>query len=120
MMNRPRLRVDELMQSIFDSQRGDFTRIFEEWLKSSKRFRAFAEQYHEKIRKKYRVAQGEDGLQSLLFELQIAYSVLQDERCTLEYEKYAASKRRGPDFTIAFRVNTLINLEVTRIRPSAG
>lgn len=42
--------------------------------------------------------------------------MLRDDRFTLEYERYAASKQRGPDFTVTFKTHTLFNVEVRRIR----
>src|SRR5690606_33438415 len=33
-----------------------------------------------------------------------------------EYEKYAAAKQRGPDFTVTFKTHTPFNVEVRRIR----
>jgi hypothetical protein len=86
------------------------------WVQESRRFRAFAESYQGKIRKKHRTAQGEAGLRDLLFELETAYRLIQDQRFAVEYEKYTAEKTRGPDFTVTFRTNTPFNLEVTRVR----
>jgi hypothetical protein len=49
-------------------------------------------------------------------ELETAVLLLRDDRFTLEYEKYAASKQRGPDFTVTFKTHTPFNVEVRRIR----
>jgi hypothetical protein len=58
----------------------------------------------------------EDGMKDLRAELETALWLLREKRFTLEYEKYAASKQRGPDFTVTFKTHTLFNVEVRRIR----
>jgi hypothetical protein len=56
-------------------------------------------------------------MQDLRTELETAALLLQSEHFTLEYEKYAASKQRGPDFTVTFKTHTPFNVEVRRLRP---
>lgn len=114
-MTQPRLSIDAVMAAIFEESGNPLAEPFGAWVKASRRFRAFAEQYRDKIRKKLRLAEGEEMLKSLQLELEVAYRIVQDTRCTLEYEKYGSSKHRSPDFTVTFRANTLINVEVTRI-----
>ena len=114
-----RLSTSELLQHIFEGRSDLFSTEFEQWVKSSRRFKTFAEMYRDKIRKKRRLAGTDDGLQDLRFELEIAYWLLQDSRFEVEYEALAASKQRGPDFTVKFRVNTGFNVEATRIRAAA-
>ena len=92
---------------------------FEQWVRASRRFRTFAETYSDKIRKKLRQAQDDDTLKDLYCELETAYWLLQDERMMLEYEKLAQLKQRAPDFSVTYRVNTLFNVEVTRLRSLA-
>jgi len=55
-------------------------------------------------------------MKDLRAELETAALLLGSERFTVEYEKYAASKQRGPDFTVTFKTHTLFNVEVRRIR----
>jgi hypothetical protein len=55
-------------------------------------------------------------MNDLRAELETAALLLREERFTLEYEKYAASKQRGPDFTVTFKTHTPFNVEVRRIR----
>jgi hypothetical protein len=55
-------------------------------------------------------------MKDLRAELETAALLLREERFTLEYEKYAASKQRGPDFTVTFKTHTPFNVEVRRIR----
>ncbi len=57
----------------------------------------------------------EGGLKDLRAELETAALLLKEEHFSLEYEKYAASRERGPDFTITFKTHTLFNVEVRRI-----
>ncbi len=109
------LPVSELLQHIFEGRSDSLTANFELWVKSSRRFKTFAEMYRDKIRKKHRLASTDDHIKDLQFELEIAYWLLQDSRFEVEYEALAASKQRGPDFTVKFRVNTVFNVEATRI-----
>lgn len=79
-------------------------------------FRAFAITYQAKLRSKLKRVSDEGGMQDLRAEIETAALLLREERFTLEYEKYAALKQRGPDFTITFKTHTLFNVEVRRIR----
>lgn len=108
--------LDDLLNAIFDSSRPIFYAEFEAWARSSRRFRDFATRYHSKIRAKLRNAPGEGGLLDLRAELEVAVLLLQDRQFALEYEKYAALKQRGPDFTVTFKTHTPFNVEVRRIR----
>lgn len=108
--------VDDLLGYIFDGQQPALYPEFEGWVRGSRRFREFAIHYQVKIRAKLRNVRDEDGMQDLHAELATAVLLLREERFTLEYEKYAASKQRGPDFTVTFRTHTLFNVEVRRIR----
>ena len=58
--------------------------------------------------------QDEGGLKDLRAELETAVLLLRDERFTLEYEKYVATKQRGQDFTVTFKTHTPFNVEVRR------
>ena len=49
-------------------------------------------------------------------EFETAALLLRAESFTLAYETYAASKQRGPDFTVTFKTHTPFNVEVRRIR----
>jgi hypothetical protein len=116
--------LDDLLDAIFDGAAPALPAAlalraeFGEWLRASRRFRAFAESQQVKMRAKLRGARDEGGLLDLRAELEAAAVLLRDERFTLEYEKYAASRRRGPDFTVTFRTHTPLNVEVRRIRPA--
>lgn len=41
--------------------------------------------------------------------------LLRQDRFAVEYEHYAATKQRGPDFTVTFKTHTLFNVEVRRL-----
>jgi hypothetical protein len=91
------------------------TRELVEWLAGSARFRAFAETYRDKIRKKVRGALGPDSARDVRAELRTARLLLADRRIELAFEAYGSGKP-GPDFTITFRGTRSFNLEVTRLR----
>lgn len=87
------------------------------WLVASPRFRAFAETYRDKIRKKARGLRDDEGRRDLSFELGIALSLLEERRFALEYESYGVTKR-APDFRVTFRTHVRFNVEVRRLRPA--
>jgi hypothetical protein len=107
---------DELLQSIFDAERPPLYAEFEAWLRDSRRFKAFADTYRSKIRAKLKNARHDGGIQDVRAELLAAARLLREERFTLEYERYAAAKQRGPDFTVTFKTHTPFNVEVRRVR----
>lgn len=108
--------LDELLTYIFDKQQPPFYQEFEAWVRGSRRFKAFAIQYRSKIRTKIRGARDDHYLNDLRAELETALCLLRDDSLTLEYEKYTASKQRGPDFTVTFKTHTPFNIEVRRLR----
>lgn len=108
--------LDDLLDSIFDGTQPAFYPEFVEWVRESRRYRAFAADYRTKIRAKLKNAQGESGVKDLRAELETASLLLRESRFALEYEKYAALKQRGPDFTVTFKTHTPFNVEVRRIR----
>jgi len=108
--------LDDLLNYIFEGKKPAFYPEFEGWLRGSRRFKAFATSYRDKIRSKLRNVRDEDGLKALRAELETAALLLHEDRFTLEYEKYAASKQRGPDFTVTFKTHTPFNIEVRRLR----
>ncbi len=110
------MTLEELLNDIFDGSKPAFYPEFEGWVRRSRRFRAFAFSYRVKIRAKLKKVVDESGLKDLRAELVTAALLLQDERFTLEYEKYMASRQRGPDFTVTFKTHTPFNVEVRRIR----
>src|SRR5689334_8373106 len=108
--------LDDLLNDIFDGKKPALYPEFEGWVQDSRRFKAFVTSYRGKIRAKLRNVRDENGMNDLRAELETAALLLREERFTLEYEKYAASKQRGPDFTVTFKTHTPFNVEVRRIR----
>ncbi len=108
--------LDDLLDYIFDGKKPALYPEFEGWVRGSRRFKAFAMSYRLKIRTKLRNVRNESGMKDLRAELETAALLLREERFTLEYEVYAASKQRGPDFTVTFKTHTPFNVEVRRIR----
>ncbi len=108
--------VNDLLDAIFDGKKPDFYPEFEGWVRESRRFRGFATSYQTKIRSKLKNVRDDAGIKDLRAELETAALLLREERFTLEYEKYAALKQRGPDFTVTFKTHTPFNVEVRRIR----
>ncbi|MBI1278988.1 MAG: hypothetical protein GC179_12740 [Anaerolineaceae bacterium] len=108
--------IDELLNSIFDLNKPPFYTEFDGWVRGSRRYKAFVTTYSTKIRTKLKNAGDESGIQDLRAELETAALLLREDRFTLEYEKYAALKQRGPDFTVTFKTHTPFNIEVRRIR----
>lgn len=112
--------IDDLLERIFDGKHTAFYDEFEEWVRNSRRFQSFATGYQAKIKAKLKNARGESGLQDVRAELLAAAILLREERFTVEYERYAASKQRGPDLTVTFKTHTPFNVEVRRIRAVEG
>ncbi len=107
---------EDFLNEIFVGQQPVFYAEFEAWVKGSRRFKTFASSNRVKIRTKLKHVCAEDGMMDLRTELETAALLLRETRFTLEYEKYAASKQRGPDFTVTFKTHTEFNVEVRRIR----
>ena len=111
--------LDNLLDEIFDDRPAALRGEFGGWARRSRRFAAFAGAYHSKIRAKLRHATDDDSRRDLRAELETAALLLRDERFSVEYEKYAAAKQRGPDFTVTFKTHTPFNVEVRRLRAVA-
>jgi hypothetical protein len=108
--------LDDLLDDIFDGKKPELYDEVAGWARDSRRFKAFAANYRSKIRSKLKNVRDERGVKDLRAELETAALLLREDRFTLEYEKYAASKQRGPDFTVTFKTHTPFNVEVRRIR----
>ncbi|CUS02624.2 protein of unknown function [Candidatus Promineifilum breve] len=108
--------TDDLLAEIFAGLPAALYAEFEEWLRQSRRFQAFATVYRAKIRAKLRNARDAGGLLDVRAELATAARLLREERFSLEYEAYAAAKQRGPDFTVTYKTHTRFNVEVRRVR----
>ena len=108
-------KPDALMAYLFDGKPHPLSGSLSQWAEASPRFTLFAETYRDKIRKKIRAARQPDRLLDLRSELEVAFCLLSDRRLALAYEPYASKKRRGPDFTVTYRLNLTFNLEVARL-----
>jgi hypothetical protein len=107
--------IDDLLLTIFEHKRPVIYADFESWLRASRRFRDFANVYRNKIHAKLKNAKHAGAQDDLRAELQVAALLLSEERFTLEYERYAATKQRGPDFTVNYKGHTAFNVEVRRL-----
>lgn len=86
------------------------------WIRASRRFESFISAYERKIRARLKAARGEESFQALWAELKTAAVLLSDRQFTVEYEKYASTRQRSPDFTVTFKTHTPFNVEVRRMR----
>jgi hypothetical protein len=114
-----RMLIDELLSYMLGEHTHALAEQFSLWLAGSPRFRTFAEQYRDKIRKKIKGTRDPEGLNDLTFELEIAYLMLSERRFAVEYEKGGVGKQRAPDFCVTFKTHTRFNVEVKRLRASA-
>lgn len=105
---------EQLLGYLFDDKPHNLIMPMKNWINLSPRFKAFANTYRDKIRKKIRVTQSHTGVKDLEVELEIAYWLLQEQRFAISYEPYSSEKTRGPDFAVTFKSMTF-NVEVTRM-----
>ncbi len=105
----------DLLDAIFESRRPAFYAEFEGWLRNSRRFRAFTHEYRNKIRAKLNNARHAGAMDDLHAELHAAALLVREQRFEVEYERYAAAKQRGPDFSVGFKGHTTFNVEVRRL-----
>jgi len=118
-MERSTIPLDDLIAYLFGAGRSSLANEVGAWVASSPRFRAFAETYRDKIRKKARGVRDNEGRRDLAFELAIAVRLLAERRFALEYESYGVGQR-APDFRVTFRTNLRFNVEVRRLHWSAA
>ena len=108
--------IDELLTYLFDGQSHLLTMPMATWLASSRRFTAFVNTFHTKIRKKLRSTQELEGLLDLQLELETAYLLLQERSLSVVYEPLPIGQLRGPDFAVTITTSVLFMIEVTRLR----
>ncbi len=109
---------EQLQSYIFGGGAHPLAAELAQWAGESPRFRAFAETYRDKIRKKLRGAADEQYLLDLRCELLVARLLLRERSFALEYEKGGVGTRRAADFLVTFKTHTPLNVEVRRIRPT--
>ena len=108
--------IDELITYLFDGQPHLLAEPMAAWLTSSRRFNAFVNTHHTKIRKKLRVAQGSENLRDLQLELETAYLLLREQLLSLAYEPQHPDLGRSPDFAVTYTTSLVFMVEVTRLR----
>ena len=108
--------IDELLIYLFDGQPHPLAAPMATWLASSRRFTAFVNTFHTKIRKKLRSTQDNESLLDLRLELETAYLLLRERSLNVVYEPLPIGQVRGPDFAVTFTTSTLFMVEVTRLR----
>jgi hypothetical protein len=115
----PNMPAGDLLRYIFTNTRLPLAVHFAQWVEASPRFRAFAETYRDKIRKKVRTITEAEGYRDLQAELATAYFLVLERRFVVDYEKYGVGKQRGPDFSITYKTHIRFDVEVTRLRGQA-
>jgi hypothetical protein len=108
--------IDELLIYLFDGQPHPLAAPMAAWLAASRRFTAFVNTFHTKIRKKLRSTQELESVLDLRLELETAYLLLQERSLNVVYEPLPIGQLRGPDFAVTFTTSTLFMIEVTRLR----
>ena len=108
--------IDELLTTLFDGQSHFIASPMAAWLASSRRFTAFVNAHHTKIRKKLRTAQEPESLRDLQLELETAYLLLREKSLSMAYEPQHRDLGRSPDFAVTFTTSLEFMVEVTRLR----
>jgi hypothetical protein len=111
--------IDELLPYLFDGQSHLLAAPMASWLAASRRFTAFVNTHHTKIRKKLRTTQEPESIRDLQLELETAYLLLLERSLNLAYESQHPELGRSPDFAVTFTTSLTFMVEVTRLR-SAG
>jgi hypothetical protein len=111
--------IDEYIIGVFGDHAHPLAAAFADWMAVSPRFKAFADDYRGKIRKKFWNVPDEQARADLRCELQVAYLLLHEKRFAVEYERFGVGKQRGPDLTIIYRTHTPVNVEIKRLRPAS-
>jgi len=106
--------IDELLTYLFDGKAHPLATPMATWLAYSRRFTAFVNTFHNKIRKKLRTTQEMERLLDLHLELETAYLLLQERSLSLIYEPPKGGQSRGPDFAVTYTTSTPFMVEVTR------
>ena len=112
--------IDELLTYLFDGQPHLLTANMATWLAASRRFTAFVNTHHTKIRKKIRISQGTENIRDLQLELETAYLLLRERSLNLAYEPQHPELGRSPDFAVTFTTSLTFKVEVTRLRSTGS
>lgn len=111
-------KTDQLVRYVAQQCQPSLQSDLGQWIHSQPRFGEFVATHQDKIRKKLTTAADREVRLDVRAELLVAYRVLGDRRFEVAFEASGAV-RGGPDLTLRYRSNTLINLEVTRLRSAA-
>ncbi len=114
-MSAATVPIADLIAYLFDGGQAGLAAEVRQRVTASRRFRAFAEAYRDKIRKKARGSRDDEAQRDLAFELAVAALILDDGRFALEYEPYGVGQR-APDFRLTFRGGARCNIEARRLR----
>lgn len=106
----------QLIDDILIGKQHHISDYLMDWLSTCTKFRTFLRAYSSKIRSKIRNAKSDEDLEDIIFELEVAYLFLLDNRFELEYEKYGNGKSRAPDFYAIYDKFIFFNVEARRIR----
>jgi hypothetical protein len=107
----------DLIAYLFENRPHPLAPTFEGWLREQRRFKAFAEQYKSKIRRKLRTLPDERArLEDLRFELEIACRLHREASFAIAYEPEVALKGRTPDFIVTYKTHTPFSVEATRMQ----
>jgi hypothetical protein len=112
-----KIKNDQLLAYLFDDKPHLLTGPMSRWINSSRRYKEFAHDYRDKIRKKIRITNSHSAIQDLTAELETAYHLVRHKPFSVVYEPYGSEQTRGPDFGVTFKSQTF-NIEVTRIDSS--
>jgi hypothetical protein len=112
-----KIKNDQLLAYLFDDKPHRLATPLANWINASRRYKEFAHEYRDKIRKKIRITNSDSAVLDLTAELESAYQLLQQKKFKVVYEPYGSEKGRGPDFAVTFKSQTF-NIEVTRVDPS--
>ena len=121
MQTQPRWsrKTDQLVRYIAQNCQPSLQSDLGAWIHSQPRFAEFVSAHQEKIRKKLTTAGDREVRLDVRAELLVAYRVLGDRRFEVGFEASRMARGGGPDLTLRYRNNTLINLEITRLRSPA-
>jgi hypothetical protein len=112
-------KTDQLVRHVALKCRPRFQSELGHWIESRPLFAAFLTTNQDKVRKKLNTSEGEEARLDVRAELLVAYLILADRRFEVAFEAYGTGQR-GPDLSVTYRTNQRFNLEVTRLRASAG
>jgi hypothetical protein len=107
---------EELLIYLLDRKSHLLAQPIATWLASSRRFTTFSTTFRDKIRKKLRTTQDQEGLLDLQLELETAFLLLRERLLSLVYEPERSGQPRCPDFAVTFTTSLTFMVEVTRLR----